>query len=96
MTAFLRRVDPRWHPASTRWAPVSEHNYERFAARGTLREFVVGTGGSSTYPFAPQPAAGSVKRIAHTPGVLVLTLADTGGYSWAFHTTHAVLDSGRG
>ena len=93
-------VQPFWDALAGRRGIVlngHEHNYERFAARGTLREFVVGTGGSSTYPFAPQPAAGSVKRIAHTPGVLVLTLADTGGYSWAFHTTaRAVLDSGRG
>ena len=59
------------------------HNYERFALRGQLRPFVVGTGGSSTYAFkAPLP--NSQTRIAGTPGILVLRLESGGRYSWRF------------
>lgn len=73
-----------------------EHNYERFAAFGHLREFVVGTGGSSTYPFGT-PVAGSQVRIAHTPGVLRLALASGGRYSFAFlNLSGAALDRGVG
>ena len=68
-----------------------DHSYERFApqdpygafdsARG-MREFVVGTGGKSHYPF------GSIKpnsqvRNANTYGVLKLTL-HAGSYDWKF------------
>ncbi len=71
-----------------------EHNYERFAARGGLRAFVVGTGGSSSYPFRARPVPGSVKRIAGTPGVLVLHIK-TGSYTWSFrNTNNRVLDAG--
>jgi hypothetical protein len=68
-----------------------EHNYERFApldpagqvdtARG-VRQFVVGTGGRSHYPFGP-PAAGSEVRNDNTFGVLALTLR-AGSYQWQF------------
>jgi Calcineurin-like phosphoesterase len=74
-----------------------EHNYERFAVRANFREFVVGTGGSATYPFKSQPVAGSAKRIAHTPGVLRLTLGPGGSYGWSFvDRTGASRDAGRG
>jgi 3',5'-cyclic AMP phosphodiesterase CpdA len=68
-----------------------EHNYERFApldprggvdpARG-IREFVVGTGGRSHYPFGP-PLAGSQARNSDSFGLLELRLRPT-GYAWRF------------
>lgn len=68
-----------------------EHNYERFApldpagqvdpARG-IRQFVVGTGGRSHYPFGP-PAPGSEVRNDDTFGLLVLTLRPS-TYQWQF------------
>lgn len=60
-----------------------EHNYERFAPKGQLREFVVGTAGTASYPFGtPQP--GSQVRITGVPGVLVLVVQSGGRYSWKF------------
>ncbi len=68
-----------------------EHNYERFQpldpagqfdpARG-VREFVVGTGGRSHYPFGP-PAPGSEIRNDDTFGILALTLRPN-TYQWQF------------
>ncbi|MDQ2825792.1 MAG: metallophosphoesterase [Actinomycetota bacterium] len=68
-----------------------EHNYERFApldptgkpddAKG-IREFVVGTGGVSHYPFGP-PLPGSEVRNDNTFGLLALTLRP-GSYQWQF------------
>ncbi len=93
-----RTLQPFWDVLSSRKAVVlngHEHNYERFAPVGQVREFVVGTGGSSTYPFG-SPTPGSQARLAHTPGVLRLELLPA-GYRWAFLTataTGAVGDSG--
>jgi hypothetical protein len=82
-----------------------EHNYERFAplnpsgavdsARG-IREFVVGTGGRSHYPFG-SPITGSEVRNNDTYGVLQLTLAAT-SYSWQFlpEAGKTFADSGTG
>jgi len=93
------RTQPFWDALATRHGVIlngHEHNYERFAPRGQLREFVVGTGGSATYPFGA-PASGSVKRITDTPGVLRLTLQSGGGYIWAFlNRAGAAIDTGRG
>jgi 3',5'-cyclic AMP phosphodiesterase CpdA len=59
-----------------------DHDYERFEPRGALRQFVVGTGGRSLYPFGPR-LPGSQAAGNSTYGVLALTLrAD--GYSWRF------------
>ena len=68
-----------------------EHNYERFPpldpagnfdpARG-VRQFVVGTGGRSHYPFGP-PLNGSQVRNDNTFGLLALTLRPT-SYQWQF------------
>ena len=68
-----------------------EHNYERFApldpagnfdpARG-VRQFVVGTGGRSHYPFGP-PQHGSQVRNDNTFGLLALTLR-ANSYDWQF------------
>ncbi|HEY0485434.1 MAG TPA: metallophosphoesterase [Mycobacteriales bacterium] len=78
-----------------------EHNYERFApqtpgasASSTgIREFVVGTGGNGSYPFAgAQP--NSQRRFTGQYGVLVLTLGPT-SYSWRYvEVGGRVLDSG--
>jgi acid phosphatase type 7 len=68
-----------------------EHNYERFAPQDPsgepdpkhgIREFVVGTGGASHYPFG-QSLPTSEIRNADTYGVLALTLRPT-GYDWTF------------
>ena len=59
-----------------------EHNYERFAQRNGLREFIVGTGGRTLRPtLIPRP--GSQARQSRALGVLELKLgADR--YSWRF------------
>lgn len=68
-----------------------DHDYERFAPQDAsgardpahgIREFVVGTGGDSHYPFGP-PEANTEVRNNTTFGVLVLTLR-SGGYDWRF------------
>ena len=68
-----------------------EHNYERFAPQDPsgapdpqrgIREFVVGTGGESHYPFG-SPLPTSEVRNAETFGVLKLTLHPT-SYDWVF------------
>jgi len=68
-----------------------EHSYERFApqtptgeydAERGIREFVVGTGGASHFPFG-RPLANSERRDNATYGVLRLTLKP-GGYDWRF------------
>ena len=68
-----------------------DHTYERFAPQSPygaadpaqgLREFVVGTGGRSHYPFFA-PAANSQVRNGDTFGVLALTLRPS-GYDWRF------------
>lgn len=92
-------MQPFWSALAGRRGVVlngHEHNYERFAAVGGVREFVVGTGGSSTYSFGT-PISGSQVRIAHTPGVLRLSLRSGAGYSWAFlNVSGAALDRGVG
>jgi hypothetical protein len=69
-----------------------DHDYERFAAqdpRGVadpvrgIREFVVGTGGKSHYPFSGNFAANSEAHNADTFGVLKLTLRPN-AYDWQF------------
>jgi hypothetical protein len=68
-----------------------EHNYERFAKQTPggvadsafgIREFVVGTGGKSQYPFG-SPKPNSEVRNGATYGVLKLTLHPT-SYDWQF------------
>ncbi|HEX6252262.1 MAG TPA: metallophosphoesterase [Gemmatimonadaceae bacterium] len=71
-----------------------DHVYERFArqnpdgevddARG-IRQFIVGTGGRSLYPFGDQPARNSEARTNETYGLLKLTLHDD-RYDWEFIT----------
>lgn len=89
------QVKPLWDALYSANADVvlngHDHSYERFAPQnpsGTLdtargiREFVVGTGGASYYPFdiiKPNSEA----RSTGTHGVLKLTL-HAGGYDWQF------------
>jgi hypothetical protein len=69
-----------------------DHDYERFAPQDSqgradpeagIREFVVGSGGFSHYPFPGAPLPNSEARDATAFGVLVLTLSET-GYEWQF------------
>jgi hypothetical protein len=87
---------PFWNALYTAGADVvlsaHEHHYERFAkqdpngvaAANGITEFVVGTGGSSSYPFGT-PVANSQVRINGTNnyGVLKLTL-HSASYDWDF------------
>lgn len=92
-------MQPLWTALAARAGVVlngHEHSYERFAPIGRLRGFVIGTGGSSRYPFGT-PVNGSQRRIAQTPGVLRLDLAPHGAYRWAFlNTAGTALDTGTG
>ena len=80
-----------------------EHLYERFApqtpsgaldATHGIRQFIVGTGGSSNYDFA-DAAPQSERRIADSPGVLALRLLPD-AYEWQFVTAAGAADTGRG
>lgn len=63
-----------------------DHGYERFAptTRGT-RQFVIGTGGASSYEFGA-PVAGSQKRVTDVEGIGVFKLMPA-GYAFAFRQT---------
>lgn len=79
-----------------------EHNYERFApqtpsgkfdSKRGIREFVVGTGGRSLYPFG-SPARNSEVRFNTDYGVLRLAL-HSGSYDWQYLSVGgAFTDSG--
>ena len=102
-------TSPLWDALYERGADVvisaHEHNYERFApqtpvgvqddARG-LRQFVVGTGGSSLSSFQSTPLPTSEVR-ASVHGVLKLTLRAT-NYTWEFIPVagESFTDSGTG
>ncbi len=86
---------PLWEALEKAGADVvlagHDHDYERFAGlapdgrpapAGGMRQFVVGTGGRSLYPFRA-PIAGSEVRHAAGYGVLKLTLREA-GYEWRF------------
>lgn len=73
-----------------------DHGYERFApqavdatpdARHGMREFVVGTGGATPYPFGT-PKPNSEVRIENTFGVIRFALRD-GAYDWEFLSSSA-------
>jgi 3',5'-cyclic AMP phosphodiesterase CpdA len=70
-----------------------DHNYQRFAPRHGLREFVVGTGGRSHYQVTD--ARGLKRAVDDRFGVLVLTLRTDHTYRWAFRSVNgARLDHG--
>ena len=79
-----------------------DHTYERFAPQDAggfaddahgIRQFVVGTGGASLYPFS-MIRPNSEARLSAL-GVLKLTLR-TGGYDWEFVTVSGPGDFGSG
>jgi hypothetical protein len=87
-------VDPFWQVLSSAKADLvlsgHDHDYERFQpldASGAaspadgMRQFVVGTGGRSLYPFAGAKPTSEVRKVAF--GVLELTLK-AAGYHWRF------------
>ena len=90
-------MQPLWDALAGRTGVVlngHEHNYERFATIGQVRQFVAGTGGTSTYEFGA-PAAGSEVRLTGIPGVLRLELRAEGAYAWTFlDTAGAAVDQG--
>jgi 3',5'-cyclic AMP phosphodiesterase CpdA len=59
-----------------------DHSYERLRI-GDMREFVVGTGGKSHYPFEEAALPTTEVRNADTFGLLSLTLGE-GRYEWEF------------
>jgi alkaline phosphatase len=73
-----------------------DHDYERFAPRAGLREWVVGTGGAPNYPIAGGQR-GSEIRWSGGHGLLALTLRPK-GYDWRFLTAggSTFQDSGSG
>ena len=88
-------VWPLWQALDDHGADVvlsgHEHNYERFAPQdpdgnldltGGIRQFVVGTGGASSYEFGAAVANSEVRQ-SGTFGALKLTLRPT-SYDWAF------------
>jgi len=60
-----------------------DHTYERFAPIDGIRQFVVGTGGRSLYPFEGEPLPQTEARADDTYGLLQLSL-EPGGYAWRF------------
>ena len=102
--------DPDMHPLWTAAVDAGvdvvlsghDHVYERFgpmdaggnADSSGLRQFVIGTGGESSYDFgAPEP--NSEVRISDLPGIGVFRL-EADGFAWSFHGTDGtVRDSGR-
>jgi hypothetical protein len=73
-----------------------DHDYERFAQRRGLREWVVGTGGAPNYPIG-LGQRGSQVRWSGGHGLLALTLRPK-GYEWHFLTAGDADfgDAGRG
>jgi calcineurin-like phosphoesterase family protein len=59
-----------------------DHDYERFAPKGGVRQFVVGTGGRSLYPIG-QRLPGSEATQNFIYGMLALTLRPE-SYAWRF------------
>jgi hypothetical protein len=88
MTAFFRML---YRAGAPLFLAGHDHDYERFAPqnaagqldRNGVRQFVVGSGGRSHYPFEGAPAPHSQARDATTYGILKLTLREN-GYSWRF------------
>jgi hypothetical protein len=79
-------MDPFWQVMRDHGADIvlngHDHDYERIQADG-IREFVVGTGGKSHYPFPNDPLPTTEVRNDSTYGLLWLTLGD-GTYQWQF------------
>lgn len=81
-----RTVQPLWDALQDAHVELylagHDHHYERFAPSRGLRQFVVGTGGRSTYPIL-RDLAGSRAHWSGGYGVLSLRLLE-GSYAWRF------------
>jgi hypothetical protein len=79
-------VDLFWTELASAGADVvltgHDHNYQRISVDG-VREFVVGTGGRSLYPFEKSPVRGTEVRNDATYGLLWLSLGE-GTYDWDY------------
>jgi hypothetical protein len=79
-------VDVFWSELASAGADVvlngHDHTYERISVDG-VREFVVGTGGRSLYPFTEDPLPGTEVRTDATYGLLWLSLGE-GAYDWQY------------
>jgi hypothetical protein len=79
-------VDVFWSELVSAGADVvlngHDHTYERISVDG-VREFVVGTGGRSLYPFTEDPLPGTEVRTESTYGLLWLSLGGL-GYDWQY------------
>ena len=93
-------TDPLWDALQAAGADVilsgHEHSYERLVHDG-VREFVVGTGGRSTYAMNKAELGGTEARHTGSYGLLRLDLAD-GAYAWQFLAVggNPFADSGSG
>jgi alkaline phosphatase len=79
-------VAPLWNALAGRTAVVlngHDHDYERFAVKNGVQEFVVGTGGKAARGVGTTISSGSLKRVFGAPGVLHLRLSTT-AYWWEF------------
>lgn len=94
---YRDEIRPFWQALYEAGADVvlngHDHVYERFARQNPdgevdeergIRQFIVGTGGRSLYPFG-EPATNSEARTNETYGLLKLTLHDD-RYDWEFVT----------
>jgi hypothetical protein len=81
-------VDVFWEVLQRAGADVvlsgHDHSYERVRVDG-VREFVVGTGGDSLYPFQRSPLPETEARSAEAYGLLWLALK-AGSYDWQYLT----------
>ena len=81
-----KAMGPIWQALSDAGADVvlsgHDHTYERVLADG-MREFVVGTGGKSHYPFKKDPLPQTEVRSDSSYGLLWLDL-HAGSYEWKF------------
>jgi acid phosphatase type 7 len=95
-----RRTTDLWADLAAAHAEIvlsgHDHDYERFAPRDGIREFVVGTGGKSHYPLLPLRRPGSQAGDDDHFGILELTLRAR-SYEWRFlRTDGRVGDRGEG
>ncbi len=96
----IARAQPLWNLADAGGVDVvlngHDHIYERFAPIDGMTQFTVGTGGKEPYEIG-STAAKSRVRFDDRVGVLRLTLASDGTYSYAFidATNDKVMDAGR-
>jgi hypothetical protein len=79
-------VDPFWTELASAGADVvlsgHDHTYERIKV-DSVREFVVGTGGRSLYPFENTALPETEARTDGAYGLLWLSLGE-GTYDWQF------------